>query len=163
MNIFILDTDHTKNAAYHNDKHCSKMILEHTQMLMSSYHLTNSSALQDPIMYKLTHKNHPCTRWTNKSLDNWIFLYELTEALNSEFKSRYSGKSHTSFDKITYILETYGFPHLISKGLTDFAQAMPEEYKNKDAVTAYRTYYTNEKQHLAKWKNGKPSWYQIKG
>ena len=29
--------------------------------------------------------------------------------------------------------------------MTDFAQAMPIEYKNPDPVTAYRTYYIKDK------------------
>lgn len=160
MNIFILDIDHKKNAKYHCDKHCSKMILEHTQMLMSSYYIGNNPASSDSTIYKLTHKNHPCTKWTNNSLDNWIYLYELTEALNEEFKLRFSGKDHSSFIKIKYMLETYGFPYLESKGLTEFDQAMPDKYKNKDAVIAYRTYYINDKQDIAKWKIEKPYWYK---
>ena len=41
--------------------------------------------------------------------------------------------------------------------MTDFAQAMPDEYKDEDAVTAYRTYYINDKQRFAKWEKGVPT------
>tara|TARA_B100001564_G_C20536869_1_gene622452 strand:- start:362 stop:598 length:237 start_codon:yes stop_codon:yes gene_type:complete len=37
--------------------------------------------------------------------------------------------------------------------LTPFYQAMPDEYKHKDPVIAYRRYYQNEKAYFAKWKN----------
>jgi hypothetical protein len=41
-----------------------------------------------------------------------------------------------------------------------FAQAMPDQYKNSDAVRAYRDYYIYEKSRFAKWKTGNvPSWY----
>jgi hypothetical protein len=37
---------------------------------------------------------------------------------------------------------------------------MPDQYKDLDAVTAYRNYYVSEKARFAKWKNGKiPEWY----
>jgi hypothetical protein len=36
-------------------------------------------------------------------------------------------------------------------GLTTFAQAMPDEYKNDDVVQAYRDYYNGEKAYFAKW------------
>ena len=43
---------------------------------------------------------------------------------------------------------------------TPLAQAMPEEYKNEDAITAYRDYCINEK-HYAKWERNrtKPIWW----
>jgi hypothetical protein len=44
-------------------------------------------------------------------------------------------------------------------GLTPFAQAMPEQYKNKCAVTAYRAYYRGEKSSFATWKKNKPLWW----
>ena len=50
------------------------------------------------------------------------------------------------------------------KGATEFALAMPDEYKTKDAVESYRNYYmSEEKQKIASWKKGreKPSWYRI--
>jgi hypothetical protein len=43
---------------------------------------------------------------------------------------------------------------------TDFAQAMPEQYKNVDGVAAYRAYYLGEKAKFAKWKLGnEPMWF----
>jgi hypothetical protein len=43
---------------------------------------------------------------------------------------------------------------------TDFAQAMPDQYKNVDGVTAYRAYYLGEKAKFAKWKLGnEPMWF----
>ena len=40
-----------------------------------------------------------------------------------------------------------------------FTLAMPEEYKQDDAVESYRAYYRGEKQHLHAWKNRqRPAW-----
>jgi len=39
---------------------------------------------------------------------------------------------------------------------------MPEEYKNANAVEAYRAYYLGEKTRFAKWKDGNiPSWWEL--
>jgi hypothetical protein len=54
-------------------------------------------------------------------------------------------------------------PDNITRGLmTEIAQAMPEQYKNENPITAYRDYVVNEK-HYAKWNNGrnKPSWWEV--
>jgi hypothetical protein len=161
MNIFVLDTNPAKAAEYHNDKHVVKMILESTQMLMSSYHVTNSKAVNDDNMYRLTHKNHPCTKWTNESIDNWKWLYNLTFSLNKEWQKRFGhNKDHLSITKLKSIVSKYGEPKLAKIGLSDFALAMPDEYKSFDAVQSYRTYYIKDKQHLASWRNKKPFWYK---
>jgi hypothetical protein len=49
----------------------------------------------------------------------------------------------------------------LQKGkLTTFVQAMPEQYKNENAVVAYRSYYINEKAAFAKWKATEvPEWF----
>ena len=40
---------------------------------------------------------------------------------------------------------------------------MPEQYKNKNAVIAYRQYYLNEKANLLKWtKRIPPEWTNLK-
>jgi len=47
-----------------------------------------------------------------------------------------------------------------SRKITPFAQAMPDQYKNENAVIAYRKYYINEKKRFAKWRNGNvPEWF----
>ena len=47
-----------------------------------------------------------------------------------------------------------------NRGLTDFAQAMPEKYKvPEDPVMAYRRFYVGEKMRFAKWTKRKiPYW-----
>jgi len=42
--------------------------------------------------------------------------------------------------------------------MTPFALVMPEQYKQADAVEAYRNYYRFEKKHLHQWKQNKPDW-----
>lgn len=47
-------------------------------------------------------------------------------------------------------------------GLTPFAQAIPEKYKQPNAVLAYQSYYKNEKNRFAKWEKLGivPTWWK---
>jgi uncharacterized heparinase superfamily protein len=152
MNIFILDTDIRKCAEQHVDKHVIKMILESAQMLCSAVNLSGGDS-----PYKTTHKNHPCTVWVRESLSNWCWLRDLTLALNEEYCYRYD---KTIDHKSAAIVKKIKEPNINDIGLTEFAQAMPEQYKNEDVVKAYRNYYIGEKSNIAKWKKReRPEWY----
>ena len=154
MNIFILDYDIEKCAQYHCDKHVSKMILEHAQLICSVYHLTGISEVSP---YKLTHKNHPCAIWARASLDNFAYLYNLTEALQDEYCYRY-GKVHKSW----LAIKDLPVPDLPSNGLTPFARAIADERIKSipDAVEAYREYYRVHKRDIVTWKfRGEPDWW----
>jgi hypothetical protein len=151
MNIFVLDEDVEKCAEYHCDKHVIKMILESAQMMSAVVRLNGHDT-----GYKLTHKNHPCTIWARKSLSNYIWLKSLISLLNSEYRYRYDKSvNHKSFD----MAMSLPMPDLPVIGLTPFAQAMPEQYRNKNAVKAYRDYYNNEKSSFLTWTKRKtPKW-----
>ena len=155
MNIFILDKDVKKNAQYHCDKHVVKMILETAQLLCGVHHMTNQS--NDQVPYKLSHKNHPCAIWARESMSNYLYLCELGLALCDEYTHRY-GKSHKSLQVILWCVSNR--PNLPEKGLTEFAKAMPEEYKVNSAVQSYRNYYRGAKAGFAVWKNREtPKWF----
>lgn len=143
MNIFLLDNDPKLCARYHSDKHVVKMILEHAQMMSTALRVSGVDA-----GYKIAHLNHPCTKWVRASYDNYNWLYDLTFYLNLEYRYRFNHNyNHKSFDMIDAAPE----PILPNIGLTAFAQAMPDEYKNENAVIAYRRYYVHEKAHLHSW------------
>ena len=72
MNIFLLDADVEKCAEYHVDKHVVKMVLETAQLLCGVHHMT--SQVTEPSLYKLSHKNHPCSIWARNSLSNYNYL-----------------------------------------------------------------------------------------
>lgn len=149
MNIFILDESPYLSAKYHCDKHVPKMILESAQML--------STVLDGP--YKPTHKNHPCTKWVAESWSNAMWLWQLTKYLNEEYKHRFNHmkdhKSWVAIKDLDLVMPTM----LPDEPLTPFAQAMPEEYKNDDAVQAYRDYYHSKP--FATWDKcgDKPYWW----
>lgn len=143
MNIFILDKDMKLSAKYHCDSHVNKMILECTQILCTTLWVTGQEA-----PYRKTHENHPCCVWARKSLSNWLWLQQFVEALHQE-KIYRTGKGHKSAE-IAKLLPT---PNISDGGLTAFTQAMPDKYKNKDVIKAYRKYYNCDKKHLARWTN----------
>ena len=168
MNIFILDNDITKCAEYHVDKHVVKMCLESAQLLCTAHWIAKhigytprkldreemitlrgltTREIRD-FPYLPNHFNHPCSIWVRKSLDNYEWLYCLALSLNDEYGYRYGGKTHKSIEVVLKLPDI----DLPSKGLTPFAQAMPDEYKNEDAVIAYRNYYNQDKKHLLSWK-----------
>jgi hypothetical protein len=46
--------------------------------------------------------------------------------------------------------------------MTPFAQAMPDECKNVDTVTAYRDYYVKYKKEFARWAHSEmPEWFKV--
>ena len=168
MNLFILSLCFRECAESMFDKHVSKIILEAVQMLCTTMHLIDpeNEINNTAKLYKMAHKNHPVTIWMRQSRDNYIWTLDLVDAMHSEWKFRYNHppeKEHKSF-VLSKHLRRYApsadkFPET---GLTQFAMAMPVEYKCADPIEAYRKYYQSpEKQRIASWKNrSKPVWYE---
>lgn len=157
MNLFILDYNPDVAAEYHCDKHVVKMILETAQMICTTAHQLNIAK----VPYKATHQNHPCTKWVRESKQNMLWTLDLFYALHEEWQYRYNHENeHLSMYKLSSNLDLYGIANMLPDiGLTEFAQAMPDGYKNVDAVKAYRDYYINDKAELLTYTNrNKPSW-----
>lgn len=159
MNIFALDECPRQSAIYHNDKHVVKMQLESVQMMC-----TVLSEHGIPVPYKAGWKNHPCTKWVRESLDNFMWLYDLTLYLNEEWKYRYNRVvDHKSVVLIKDCISKNGIPKsFLSVGRTKFATAMPEDCKafSQNSIECYKYYYVNYKNHLSKWtKRSVPEWY----
>jgi hypothetical protein len=152
MNIFILDTDIETCAQYHCDQHVVKMILESVQMLCTAL---NKKGFTTP--YKSTHIKHPCVLWVEESFGNFSWLKNLALALNTEYRFRFERDSD---HKSIFVLNEITNCNYENRGLTEFAQAMPDKYKVPgDAVKAYRQFYLGEKMKFAKWtKRSVPEW-----
>jgi hypothetical protein len=147
-----LDRNPEIAAKYHCDKHM-KMVLESAQLLCTAHKCFGLNA-----PYRQTHVNHPCAKWVRESLENYKWLQKLAVHLCHEYTKRY-GRIH----KCQAVIEWAGenFPPLPPGNLTEFAQAMPEQYRGSDAVEAYRKYYIGDKSRFAKWKMGNiPEWYR---
>jgi hypothetical protein len=153
MNIFVLSHDTKESAQWHLDKHIVKMPLESAQMLCTALHLSGGQN----IPYKPAHIKHPCTLWTHQSKYNFLWLCELGLALCDEYTYRY-GKEHKCREVIMFCKSNCDLISDVPR--TDFAQAMPDEYKNPNAIEAYREYYRKAKSHIAVWsKRDIPYWY----
>lgn len=158
MNIFYLDEDIAKSAEALCDKHVVKMATETVQIISTAYFLL--SGVEG--VYKPTHKHHPCVKWAAKSFYNfrWLCLYAFE--LGLEYTERYN-KKHLAVEKLDSWLnlnqssiQLLPFPETC---FTDPPQCMPDKYKGRYTVQAYRDYYIGEKLTFAKWNfTKKPEW-----
>lgn len=149
MNIFFLHPDPRRCARWHCDKHVVKMILESCQLLYTCHWVLSEDA-EPPYLhcapqrgYKPTHPNHPCGIWLRESISNYRWLVQLAKELIYEYHFRYGGKKHKCEEHIEWLSMVE--PKLPLKGLTMPAQAMPDEYKHKNSIVAYRRYYSFNK------------------
>lgn len=168
MNIFYLDKNPALAAQYHHDKHVVKMILESAQLLCTAHrvldgeqYIDDSSSrkikrwklpdINETILYKATHVNHPSNIWVRESVSNYNWLYDLFKHLCYEYTIRY-GKTHMTETKLLTVLEKSP-KNIKNIGMTVMPQAMPDVYKHSDSVIAYRNYYIHEKSNQSKYTN----------
>jgi len=164
MNIYVLDKDPRLAAAYHNDRHVSKMLLDCVQ-IMSMAHVEidgmDVASKNIPLMI-LPRKHrtmevarHICVRWACATSANYEWLHTLTRCLLVQFTERF-GTVHMYEDLVNQLMTLPVNIH-ISDRVTEHPQCMPLEYKiTGNVVRAYREYYFGEKNHLAEWRNGGP-------
>lgn len=168
MNIFALDTDPVQAAKMLCNKHLGKMAIESAQIICTALSGVKTTAN----FYIPTHANHPCCKWARKSLSNirWLKIHaqELLLEHDKLYGATKSVNGEPKFKRTRAILEDLdillGSKELIPDvGLTEFAQAMPEQYKiASDPISAYRAYYKAEKSRFAEWSNGRypPTWWE---
>lgn len=179
MNIFYLHEEPQTCAAYHCNKHVTKMITEHNQMLctnlyilhglakadtdhsmFSSFPRRHADGTQNP--YRIVHVNHPCTKWLRESKVHTMWLLLMNAYLCNEYTSRY-GKTHAGQEINCWLMQQYSDMRLdkfSSMKWNQPPQAMPEDVKHEDSIVAYRQYYNKYKSSFAKWHNETPSWYE---
>ena len=161
MNIFFLQKDPQWAANALCDKHVPKMLLESAQML--------STAVQENIgkveeLYKPAYPNHPMTKWVGFTRNNFVWALENAVFINQEYTKRFK-KIHKSSKVINLIydkeLTNCVLRQMHEDYITTPPQCMPDEYKDKDYVTAYRKYYKGAKAYFAKWQRGvsAPDWW----
>jgi hypothetical protein len=178
MNIFYLHEDARTAAQMHNDKHCVKMIVEYAQLLSTAHRVLDGEEyydrtannrrikrwrMDDQIMenglMKASHVNHPSNKWLRKSVGNYEWLFNLWIELLGEYTHRYR-KIHKCFERYDYLKNppqnipdkpfTFSFDDL----------AMPDDVKHSDPIQAYRDYYVQYKERMAKWTDRSvPDWY----
>lgn len=158
MNIFVVNQDPVIAAQSLCDRHVPKMLLESAQLLCSAFHTNGPLVLNIP--YKLSYKNHHCTKWARQSTDNFNWLLQHAKGIASEFNLRFN-KLHSCEKILSWCEQNMSELAFPATSLTDFAQAMPVTYKNKDVVKAYRAYYKTDKSRFARWSKGRsaPDWW----
>ena len=145
VNIFVLDKDLTLSAQYTYDAHVIKGILEGVQIFFSVRRLRyfyEFSACGR--MYKLKFAYHGCVKWAMYSYSNYMFLISFIKCLNDEFKYRYLGDNHASYNHMLSALQyddNSVIDHFDNVGFTDIYQSMPFVYQHTEYVCAYRMYY----------------------
>jgi hypothetical protein len=177
MNIFVLQPNPDAAARDMCDKHVVKMIVESAQMLSTAHrvldgtpairlskigrkikHWVHPDADMDQHLCLPTMVNHPCTRWAMQSSANYEWLYDHGIGLLKQYTTRYD-KIH-SMQSLYMAWLLHPPKNIMTGDLTPFAQAMPDQYRCENAVTAYRNYYIGEKKRFAKWaKTPVPSWF----
>jgi hypothetical protein len=145
MNIFFLDFNPRLAAEYHCDKHVVKMILETAQLLYSVHWMLTDGKNLPADAYRKTHANHPCAIWARESLDNYLWLADLGWWLCKEYQHRYGEHKQHKTERHIVWLRDHAPCGLYSKGTTLIRLAMPDEYKKRNPVEAYRTYYRENK------------------
>lgn len=174
MNIFLLDMNHQKNVQSYVKDHITKMPLETVQLLSTAILVTATDKFLESgykipdylveCLYKESHRNHPCSIWTRKTKQNFLFLVELGNALFQEFEFRRNKKhaSHFRMNIISHWAKEHGCDDIFEDSkLTKPALAMPGIYHQKSVVDSYRLYYKKAKNHLAEWENRPvPEWWK---
>tara|TARA_R100001510_G_C7602652_1_gene168754 strand:- start:408 stop:911 length:504 start_codon:yes stop_codon:yes gene_type:complete len=159
MNIFYLSKDPIEIAKQLCDKHIVKMPLESAQMLSTAWWSKTSFKESKNVLkniYKPVHVGHPSTVWTMQTEGNYLWHYDLLVAMLNEYSRRYN-KVHASSELLELLKESP------VKGGEFYPppQCMPDEYKCKDPIEAYRNYYINEKARFAKYTKGTaPQWLE---
>ena len=158
MNIFFLDKNPNLSAQYLCDKHIPKMLLESAQMLSTALH-SHTMGISTGI-YKEAYPNHPMTKWVGFNRDNFNWALENAMWIDEEYKTRFK-KQHKSGKVIQCIINNDYYKDIPDGFFSEPPQCMPDEYKDKDYVTAYRKYYQGAKAYFAKWERGvlAPEWW----
>lgn len=155
MNIFAIDLNPYEAAKNLCDCHVIKMILESCQLLSTHDRLNGLEGDR----YKQTHKNHPCRVCLNNE-NNYKWLQHHLHGLLNEYTYRF-GKIHKSqalFEKYWKVDESMNELDLNKISLP---QCMPDEFKNKLTIDAYKNYYKFKKETIKRWKytnRNEPDW-----
>lgn len=180
MNIFYLDENPITAAEMLCDQHVRKMLLESTQMLSTAHRVLDGEPYtvqsessgrnitryrlpdeRDHLLYNAGHVNHPCSVWVRESCQNYYWLLHHSLGIYRTLVDRLNAQ-HKSAELLPLLARP---PQAIRHAATTPpAQAMPDDCRRSDAVTAYRHYYRTHKATLrgapVTWTNREqPEWW----
>ena len=90
------------------------------------------------------------TIWVGASGDNFFWTIKLLDQLLYQYTLRYK-KVHSTIKISNLFHGRYKLWHGWKTEFTPPPQCMPDEYKHKDYITAYKQYYIGEKKRFAKY------------
>jgi len=159
MNVFFTDHDPVRCANDHCKIHTRKMIIEYAQMLSTAHRILDGDRYADNnSLYKITHKNHPSTKWVREYYQNYEWLYLVLEQLCKNYQDA-TGKIH----KTSRLLEAlqYAPMNIQPRGvMTVPPMAMPEALRTENVVMSYRNYVlTKYKDWQSRQRPLKVEWY----
>jgi len=135
MNIFVVDPYPSLCAQCLDDRRLNKMIVETGQLLSSA--LWYWGADECVYVYRESYKNHPCTKWVRKNMDNFVWTFSLFEEMIHERKRRGFGehKSERIFPMFENYIRRKGhhFWHIVRPG--EFCNC--SLYKDEEIFRAY--------------------------
>ena len=161
MNRFIIERNVEDIAKSLCDQHIVKMPLEEAQMLCTTlwHHAPEYAEAQG--LYKPVHQKHPCTLWAMENRANYMYAYDLYQAMLIEYTHRY-GKIHgaSKHKNALYFGSGYGpngwqTPHPQCFSGLDHLKT-DEQYP----IKAYREFYKADKLKFARYSKGRsmPEW-----
>lgn len=117
---------------------------------------------RNDVVYQATHMNHPSAVWCRANDANYMWLFELLQALLKEYTYRYD-KQHVCRKLVPYL--QFAPANISVNKFTQPTPAMDKKYVIYtngiiNSLLSYKNYYINGKSHLAKWtKRDKPDWF----
>ena len=117
MNLFFLAQNPQDSARLQADVHIVKMILELYQMLCTALRFAQNHFVWPFALCKITHKNHPTTKWIRFSAQNFMWAAQHGIALCEEYTRRYD-KVHALESKIVS-LYSLPMPHFQEHDVSD--------------------------------------------
>jgi Pyrimidine dimer DNA glycosylase len=166
VNFFLLSWDPDECVKAMFDKHIVKMPLETCQLLSTTWWLLEPDVAKkwnqkNRIYKKLSNHNHGVCKWVSETEENYRIMIRFGLKMCEEFQFR-QGCRHSAHDKMEFLNRSRSPNGFVQQGLTDLYLAMPDKYKDKDPVVAYRKLYmSEEKNYMAAWKNrGPPNWWE---
>ncbi|MFA9418057.1 hypothetical protein [Natrinema sp. HArc-T2] len=160
VNAFWLDRDLERTVTWLVDRHVTSSVFECSMVLTTAVQL-NGYPKSDTLSF--THPDHPLTRWAARSIANWQYLCDYTEAVHEEWRYRWDHgptERHGSWETVRSLDDaTVRGLEWPTEGRTDPPQ-LTGRWTADDYVDAYRYYYANEKRHLFEWSKDRsmPPW-----
>lgn len=158
MNIFVSSPDPQECARVLDDQRCIKMVLETAQLLSCAVHAVSSETWHGLGLYRPTHQNHPCTKWTWASRENFQWLVAHGYALADEYSWRF-GRTHKSLGVIRACDSETVRGLFVSRGLTPWPNVTT--FSLLPIHTAYRKALQVKWAAGARWtRRERPEWWR---